>query len=188
MIALWYASRATGLAALLLLTAVVVTGAAGSARFAAAGWPRFATAALHRNLTLLCLAFLTIHISTAIIDPYVAIAWVDAVVPFASAYHPFSVGLGALALDLLAALVISSLARPAINARAWRVLHWAAYACWPVAVAHGLGVAGADSRLVWVRILTGVCVGAVVAVVGWRARARHPDTQARRRPFQDSPR
>ncbi len=183
MTALWYASRATGLVSLLLLTGVVVLGALNGARVGSRSWPRFALAGLHRNLSLLAVAFLAIHIATAIIDPYAGIGWASAVLPFVSHYHPFWLGLGALAFDLLIALIASSLARPRIDPRLWRAIHWAAYICWPVAVAHGWGIGGADARLRWVLAVTVACIVAVVGAVGWRVRARHPDSEARQRPF-----
>lgn len=181
MTALWYASRATGLAALLLLTGTVVLGTANSARFATPKLPRFAVATVHRNVSLLTCVFLAVHITGAIIDPYAGIGWLSAVVPFVSSYHPLWLGLGAIAFDLLIALVVSSLLRPRISPRVWRALHWAAYLCWPVAVLHGFEIGGADSRLGWVRVLTLLCVLAVVAAVGWRGSVRHPDTEARNR-------
>lgn len=182
MMALWYASRATGLAALLMLTVTVVLGAANSARFVSPKWPRFAVAAVHRNLSLATCAFLVVHIAGAIIDPYASIGWLDAVVPFVSQYQTFWLGLGTLAFDLLVALIVSSLLRPRISQRVWRALHWAAYVSWPVALVHGFEIGGADSRLGWVRIVTLACLLAVVVAVGWRATVRHPDTEARRGP------
>jgi methionine sulfoxide reductase heme-binding subunit len=184
MIALWYASRATGLVSQLLLTAVMVLGAANGARLSSHRWPRFAVAALHRNLSLLTVAFLAIHIATAIIDTYAGIEWITVVVPFVSHYEPFWLGLGTVAFDLLVALVLSSLARPRINPGLWRLIHWAAYACWPSAVIHGFGIGGADSRLVWVRVLDVVCVLIVVVAVWLRTGVQHADTEARRRPFE----
>lgn len=178
--ALWYTSRATGLTSLLLLTAVMLLGAANSARFSSANWPRFAVAAVHRNLTLITVAFLAVHAATAVIDPYAGISWLNTVLPFTATYEPLWLGLGAAALDLLLALVVSSLLRPRINPRVWRGIHWVAYLCWPVAVLHGFGIGGADSRLGWVRLLDVACVLAVLAAVVWRGIARHPDTEARR--------
>jgi hypothetical protein len=177
---LWYASRATGLLTLLLLTSVFVLGALTGGRASSARWPRFAVAALHRNLTLLTVAFVLVHVSTAVIDGYAGIAWLDVMLPFGSVYHPFWLGLGAAAFDLFVALLVSSLLRPHIRPRLWRGLHWAAYACWPVAIAHGLGIGGADSRTGWVLIVTGACALAAVSAVVWRVTALHPDTEARR--------
>lgn len=172
--ALWYVSRATGLLALVLLTSVLVLGALTGGRASTGRWPRFAVAALHRNLTLLTLAFVVVHVSSAIIDGYAGIAWLDAVLPFVSVYHPFWLGLGAAAFDLFLALLGSSLLRPHINPRWWRGLHRAAYACWPIAVAHGLGIGGADSRTGWVLAVVGACAVAVASAVAWRASARVP--------------
>jgi hypothetical protein len=178
---LWYVSRATGLLSLVLLTAVVVLGALTGGRASSARWPRFAIADLHRNLTLLTVTFVVVHVSTAIIDGYAGIAWLDTLVPFVSVYQPFWLGFGAAAFDLFVALLVSSLLRPHIKLRLWRGMHWTAYACWPVAVAHGLGIGGADSRTGWVLAVVGGCVVAGASAVAWRATATHHDTEARRR-------
>ena len=177
---LWFASRACGMVALLLLTLTVVLGALHTGRVSHAAWPRFVVHALHRNLALLAVVFVAVHVATAIIDPYAGIGWIDAVAPFASSYHPFWTGLGAVALDLFAALVVTSLARTHLPLAWWRRLHWSAYALWPIALAHGLGIGGADSGLGWVRAVDVACALTVVAAVVARLRARHPDTEARR--------
>ena len=178
--ALWFASRATGLVSLLLLTATIVLGIATTGRAAGSRWPRFAVANLHRNLSLLVVAFLGVHITTAIIDPYAGIRWADALLPFVSSYQPFWLGLGAVALDLLIAVLVTSLARSHLPWRAWRAIHWAGYAMFPVAVAHGLGTGGADSRQLWVLGCVGSCLLAVAAAIWWLQSTRHPDTAARR--------
>jgi methionine sulfoxide reductase heme-binding subunit len=84
---LWFATRGAGTATLLLLTAVVVLGivTAGSAARSRV-WPRFVSAELHRNLSLFTVAFLLIHIVTAVADPYAKLGWRDATIPFVSAY------------------------------------------------------------------------------------------------------
>lgn len=179
--ALWFASRATGLVALLLLTATVVLGSSHAGR-AGGGrrWPRFALHAVHRNLSLLTVAFVAVHASTAIIDPYAGLRWVDAVVPFVSSYHPLWLGLGAIAGDLLIATILTSLVRTWIPHRAWRVLHLASYALWPVAVVHGWGIGAEDRGLPWVIGLEVACGAAVTAALARRLLVRHPDQEARR--------
>lgn len=177
---LWFAGRATGLVSLLLITATVVLGASHSGRLTTTGWPRFTLHAVHRNLSLLTLAFLAVHISTSIIDPYAGIAWPDAVVPFLSTYHPFWLGLGAVAFDLVVAVILTSLLRTRVPLRVWRGVHLASYALWPVAVVHGLGIGGSDSTLPWVLAVDALCVLAVVVAVVRRLRASHPDADARR--------
>jgi predicted ferric reductase len=177
--ALWYASRATGLVSLVLLTATMVLGLLGAGRVSLAGWPRFAMTWLHRNLSLLTVAFLALHVAGAVIDPYAGIRWADAVIPFTSTYQPLWLGLGAVALDLMIAMIATSLLRDRIGLRLWRVLHMSAYACWPVALAHGLGVGGADSRRLWVLAIDVLCLVAVAGALAVRVTTSHPDTVAR---------
>jgi hypothetical protein len=171
--AVWYLSRGAGAVALLGLTATVVLGIVDVRRFTAPRWPRFVVDALHRDIALVSLAVLAVHIVTAVIDSFAPIRLVDAVLPFASPYRPLYLGLGALALDLLVALTITSLLRRRLGYRAWRGVHWAAYACWPLALVHGLG-SGSDTRVVWMQALTVACIAAVLAAIAWRARPRGP--------------
>jgi methionine sulfoxide reductase heme-binding subunit len=165
--ALWYATRATGLVTLVLLTATVLLGLLTSGRFGGASWPRFLTVGLHRNLSLLVMVFLALHVATNVLDTFVSIPLTAAFIPFTSSYHPFWLGLGAVALDLLIALVATSLIRNRLGLRAWRRVHWAAYVCWPVALAHGLGI-GTDRKTIWVFALTLACALAVAGTVTWR--------------------
>jgi Ferric reductase like transmembrane component len=164
---LWYATRATGEVALVLLTATVVLGVAGTARFATPHWPRVITAQLHRNLSLLAVAFVAAHVLTTVLDTYAPIGWISAIAPFASSYRTFWLGLGTVASDMLLAVVVTSLLRARLGYRAWRAVHWLGYACWPVALWHGLGT-GTDSKLSWVLALDAACVAAVTGALGWR--------------------
>ena len=168
--AYWYLARGTGVVSLILLTASVVLGILGPLRFAAPRWPRFAIDALHRDVSLLVLAVLAVHIVTSVLDSFAPIRLTDAIIPFVSLYRPLWMGLGALAFDLLVALVITSLLRRRIGYNGWRAIHWLAYASWPIAVLHGLGT-GTDTKLWWMLILTVACV-ASVAVACWIRFAR----------------
>ncbi|MBV9309764.1 MAG: ferric reductase-like transmembrane domain-containing protein [Solirubrobacterales bacterium] len=172
--AYWYLARGTGVVALVLLTASVVFGILDSLRFQASPrWPRFAIDSLHRDLSLLVIAVLVVHIVTSVLDSFAPIKLIDSVVPFSSAYRPLWLGLGALSFDLLVALVITSLLRRRLGYRAWRSIHWLAYASWPVAVLHGLGT-GSDTKVWWSLVLTLLCVVAVSAAAVVRI-ARTPE-------------
>ena len=164
---LWYATRATGLVTLLLLTASVLLGVLTAGRFASEKWPRFLTVGLHRNVSLLILVFLILHVGTTVVDTYTNIPLTAVFIPFTTSYKTGWLALGAVAFDLMAALVATSLFRNRLGHRAWRRIHWAAYLCWPVAVAHGLG-AGTDRTTIWVFALTVICVAIVAAVATWR--------------------
>ena len=158
---LWYLTRGTGVVALLLLTASVVLGVTTSLGVKLRRWPRFAVAGMHRNLTLIAIVFVAVHVVTTVADGYAPIRLTDAVVPFASAYRPLWLGLGAVAFDLLLAIVVTSLLRVRIGVRMWRSVHWLAYACWPIALVHALGT-GSDPRTSW---LAAVAVGSLAVVV-----------------------
>jgi sulfoxide reductase heme-binding subunit YedZ len=175
---LWYVTRASGVVALMLLTAAVVLGVISALRWSSERWPRFAITDAHRNLTLLSIVFTVIHVVTTVADGYAPISLVDAVVPFLSPYRPLWLGLGTVAFDLLLALVVTSLLRGSIPANLWRGLHWLAYAAWPVALLHSLGT-GSDARTGWLQglgiaslVTVALAVLARIALGGGLARAR----------------
>jgi hypothetical protein len=157
----WFVTRGLGVGALLLLTASVALGVLTTVRWKSAWWPRFVTAGLHRNLTLLAIGFVALHVGTTLLDGYTSIGLKDAVIPFLSSYRPVWLGLGAIAFDLLLLLVATSLLRERIGYRLWRYVHWLAYASWPVALVHALGT-GSDARLGWMQLVGGGCVAVVV--------------------------
>jgi sulfoxide reductase heme-binding subunit YedZ len=165
--ALWYLSRATGLVSFVLLSLVVVLGVTIARRGRVPGLPRFAGVGLHRNAALFAVVLLVIHIVTAVLDPYVAIGWLAIVVPFTSHYEPLWLGLGALAIDLIAAVVVTSLLRFRLGMRLWRAVHWLAYAAWPVAAIHGIGAAADLQSGVLLDVVLATIAGVVVAI-GWR--------------------
>ena len=164
---LWYATRAAGLVTLLLLTASVLLGVMTAGRFSGERWPRFLTVGLHRNLSLLALVFLSLHVGTTVLDTFVSIPVTAVFLPFAAGYQTFWLGLGTIASDLLVVLLATSLLRGRLGYRSWRWVHWLAYVCWPIALAHGLGI-GTDRATAWVFALTVGCAAAVAAAATWR--------------------
>ena len=174
--ALWYLTRSTGLVSLILLSGTVVLGMVASVGWTTHRWPRFLSQAVHRNLSLFCLALIGVHVVSTVADGYVPISLIDAVIPFRSPYRPIWVGLGALAFDLLLAVAITSALRRRIGTAAWRGVHWLAYGCWPIAVVHGLG-SGSDARLPGALLVFVICVSAVAGTTAWRlAAGRLPST------------
>ncbi|MDQ2706489.1 MAG: ferric reductase-like transmembrane domain-containing protein [Actinomycetota bacterium] len=182
-----FATRATGLVTLMLLTGNLVLGIATAGRASRPSWPRFALAALHRNISLLAVLFLGVHVSTSIIDPGAGVRWLDALVPFLSDDRPLWLGLGTVALDLLLAAIATSMLRTRLSFRMWRGVHWAAYASWPAALIHGAVFGDEDNGLSWVIGLYISCIVAVALALLWRRRStrypstRYPPTPAHRR-------
>jgi methionine sulfoxide reductase heme-binding subunit len=165
--AFWYASRATGIVALLLLTAVLVLGILVNRQGRLPGLPKFAVTDIHRNLSLLSVVFIAVHILTAVLDTYVHIPLLSAVVPFTSGYERLWLGLGAISLDLMIAMIVTSLLRGRMNRLVWRAIHLLAYASWPIAFAHSLG-SSTDLQQGWLLVLAVACALAVAAAVTWR--------------------
>jgi DMSO/TMAO reductase YedYZ heme-binding membrane subunit len=145
--AYWYLTRGSGVVALVLLTASVALGIGVTLRARPARLPRFAVVAVHRSASLLALAFVCVHVLTTVLDSYTPIALGDAFVPFASSYRPIWLGLGAVAFDVLLAVVATSLLRGRLSPSLWRGVHWLAYACWPLALVHALGTGSDASRV-----------------------------------------
>jgi sulfoxide reductase heme-binding subunit YedZ len=171
--AVWYLMRGSGVTALLLLTAVVVLGILTSRKTTLPTLPRFATMELHRSVSLLAVVFLVIHVSTAVLDPYAQVDALDTVVPFLGSSHALMLGLGSLALDVFAAVIVSSLLMRHIARRVWRTIHWFGYATWPLAFLHSLGM-GSDSGTLWLKGLAAAMAACVMAAVVRRAPIERP--------------
>jgi sulfoxide reductase heme-binding subunit YedZ len=166
---LWFTTRGAAVATLLLLTATVVLGIATSLRAEGRRTPRFVVAALHRNLSLFALLLLLVHIVTSVLDPFAGIRVSDVLIPFTGAYRTFWLGLGVLAAEILLVLVATSLLRGHVGPRWWRVIHWLAYASWPLALVHGLGT-GSDAQQPWMLGLSAACMAAVLVALAARMR------------------
>jgi sulfoxide reductase heme-binding subunit YedZ len=167
----WFIARGSGAVALVLLTVSFVLGIPTLLSWGSPGVPRMVVQLLHRNISLLVIVFLVIHVASSVLDTFVTIRWIEAVVPFVGSYRPIWMGLGAIAVDLLLALIITSLLRGLIGYRTWKLIHWTAYACWPIALVHGFGT-GTDTRFGWMLALDAVCAAAVLLAIGWRLAVR----------------
>lgn len=160
----WYLTRSTGAVALVLLSLAIVLGVIDVQRWSSPRWPRFVVNSLHRNVSLLAMVFLVVHILTSVLDSFASISLPDAVIPFVGSYRPFWLGLGAVSFDLLLAVVVTSLLRARMGYTSWRAVHWLTYASWPFALLHGFGT-GSDTKSTWLLMLSALCVALVIAAV-----------------------
>ena len=175
---LWFITRSSALVSFVLLTIGLVLGMYATRR-SSTGMRRFVNQALHRNVTLLALGLVLVHIATVAMDSFVPIGWAAAVVPFTSGYRPTWVAAGTVAFDLAILLVLTSLARVRFGLRLWRVVHWLAYVLWPLTFVHYLG-AGTDMKAAWGRWLA--ISAAVVVAAAAAARVVAAGSAARRAP------
>ena len=176
---LWYLTRSTGTVALLLLTLSMLLGVANWKRWNLPGQPRFVLDTLHRNVSLLVLVFVGLHIVTSVLDGFAPVSFVDAVIPLHSSYRPLWTAFGALSFDLLLAVAITSMLRQRVGHRLWRFTHWLAYAAWPVALLHTVG-SGSDIKSGWLLALCAVSLAVIVIGVWIRVSQGWPTYAGRR--------
>lgn len=165
----WYATRGLGTATLLVLTTTVVLGIVTATGWMGESTPAFVAADLHRNLSLLAISLLVAHIVTTVLDPFAQITVRDVIIPVGAAYRPVWLGFGVVATWVIVAVAATSLLRHRIGPRAWRLIHWTAYASWPLAVIHGTGT-GSDARSPWLIAIVASCVAAVALALAIRLR------------------
>ncbi|NYJ76392.1 ferric reductase-like transmembrane domain-containing protein [Allobranchiibius huperziae] len=175
---LWYVSRATGALSIVLMTVVMILGLVLSGARQRAGERTTVIQGVHRSLALGMLTFLVLHIATAVAETYVHIDLISALVPFTSPYRRFLVGLGTLSVDVLAAVMATSLLRHRISQRVWRVVHRSTFATWPLTLWHGIAMGTSNEPLL--RGTTIACAVAGGIVVIWRIAGSHHDSARRR--------
>jgi methionine sulfoxide reductase heme-binding subunit len=170
----WYAARAAGIVAYLLLSAVVTLGIAMAGR--APGrrwrrWPMFAVEDVHRVGGLLVGSFIALHVATIAIDSFLPFSVRQLVIPFAASYRPVWTALGIVAAELLIALAITNHYRRRLPHRYWRLAHYTNFVVWIGATLHGLG-SGTDRSTAWMIALFAACAAAVTAAATWRVGVR----------------
>jgi sulfoxide reductase heme-binding subunit YedZ len=168
--AVWYLMRASGFVAFGLLTLTLALGVANLARWERGRWTRAVAALVHRNAALLAVVFLAVHVATAVSDKYVSIPLLATVIPGLSGYDPLWVGIGALSVDVMVALIVTSIVRHRLGRRTWKAVHWLAYLAWPAALVHSIGAGtgnGVDTGHEWstaIYVMAGLLVALAIAV------------------------
>lgn len=163
----WYAARAAGIVAYVLLSAVVCLGMTMAGRKRLERWPRFALEDVHRFGGLLVGSFVVIHVATIAVDAYLPFSVAAIAVPFVASYRPIFTALGIVAAELLLALAVTNHYRDRLPYAFWRRAHYLNFAVWSAAIVHGLG-SGTDRSTPWLLAIFSVGVGAVVAGAAWR--------------------
>jgi predicted ferric reductase len=179
--ATWYAARAGGILAYVLLTASVVLGLLLSGRAQLRHWPRFALEDVHRFLGLLAGSFIVLHGGALLLDGYLPFSLGQLLVPGTAPYRPLPVALGVVAAELLAALAIANRYRRQLPHRLWRRTHYLNFAVWLLALVHGF-TAGTDATTPWALALYGVSAWLVLALLLNRVSSRRPGATATRAP------
>jgi sulfoxide reductase heme-binding subunit YedZ len=178
----WYAARAGGMLAYLLLSASVAVGLVMSGRARLQRWPRFALEDVHRFLGILAGTFIAIHGGALLLDHVVPFSLGRLLVPGAASYRPLAVALGVVAAELLAALAVTNHYRKHMPHQLWRRLHMLNFAVWGLALVHGL-TAGSDASTTWALVLYAGSAWLVLALLIHRI-SLHWQTTERRTQWQ----
>ena len=168
--ALWALGRGTGITALMFVTISLALGIATRSGRRVAALPRFAVSDVHRIAALAGTGLVALHLILLFFDPYAQLRLIDFVAPFLGAYRPFWLGMGTLAFDVTAVVIVSSVLRHRLGLRTFRTIHWVSYALWPLAFAHALGN-GTDAGRTWFLAVAGCCAVLFGAALSWRLRA-----------------
>jgi sulfoxide reductase heme-binding subunit YedZ len=165
--AIWYAARASGVAAYVVLSLVVSLGLTLGGKAQNRRWPRFSLEDIHRFGGLLVGSLIGIHVLTIAADSFLPFSLTQLLVPFTSTYRPLWTGLGIAAAELLLALAVTNHYRRRLPYGFWRKAHYLNFAIWTLASVHGL-MSGTDRGAAWLAILYGVSVASVLVLLLWR--------------------
>ena len=165
--AIWYATRASGVAAYVVLSLVVSLGLTLGGKAQSRRWPRFSVEDIHRFGGLLVGSLVGIHVLTIAADSYLPFSLTQLLVPFTSTYRPLWTGLGIAAAEILVALAVTNHYRKRMPYRFWRKAHYLNFAVWAFASLHGL-FGGTDRGAIWLAILYAAAVATVVTLLVWR--------------------
>jgi sulfoxide reductase heme-binding subunit YedZ len=170
----WYAARAAGVVAYVLLSIVVTLGLTMAGRVRLARWPRFAIEDVHRAGGILVGAFVTLHVVTIAIDAYLPFPPASLLVPGIARYRPLWVAFGIVAAELLVALAFTNHYRERLIPYAiWRRIHYVNFAVWLAATVHGLG-SGTDRNAAWLLAVYTAAAAVVAGAIAWRFGRMRP--------------
>ena len=162
----WLAARATGIAALVLLTVQVALGLVLSHPTNQATW-RLSKRIFpwHEHLLLFTTSLLAFHVVSLVIDPYAGVGVGGALVPGLSEYRTSAVALGTLAIYAFVATSVTARYTRLLPSGVWLKLHRLSLVVLVLAWLHGI-LAGTDSEDL--RLLYAASFGLVVAAAAHR--------------------
>lgn len=167
----WVLARVCGLSSYASLAIALLTGIA--LRSAVLDWlgSNRAVRSLHEYTTVLWIPLALLHVVSLLLDTTARVGWLDALVPFHSAYGTLGIGLGALALDLLVVVTVAALLRRHMSKALWIWLHRLAYVAFALVFIHAI-LTGTDfsdpavSAITWGGAAALLALGAARALRG----------------------
>lgn len=176
----WYLARSSGLVAWSMLTATVIWGILLSTKVLPTQRRPLWLQAVHRWLAGLTVSFLAVHLASLLLDSYVEFDVADIVIPFRTDWKPAAVALGILAMWLLVAVELTSIAMRRLSRRVWRGVHLGSYLVFWSTSLHA-AFAGSDVTSPVYRVTAVASVAAVAWALMYRIATRRAVRRAERR-------
>jgi DMSO/TMAO reductase YedYZ heme-binding membrane subunit len=174
---LWFGSRAAGIAAYLLVTALALFGLLLSHPSNKVDWK--ASRHLfpwHKHLAFFTLAFIAVHIATIVADPYAGVGILGWLVPGLSTYRTVPVALGTLALFALLLTGVTARFTNLLGPGRWLAIHRVALVAFSLAWVHGV-LSGTDTlALLPMYAVSGALAVLLAASRYWRPLPRSRGT------------
>ncbi len=163
----WYVSRTSAILAYILFFINITLGIGLKTRYfdrLAAPWQKLD---LHHFTAFLATSFIFLHIFSLLGDQYLNFTLTQLLVPMASPFRPVWTALGVLAFYILIIVMLSSIASKLIGKKAWRIMHYLAYAAFFAILFHGIR-SGTETQFGWTQTLYVVTGAIVVFMFLWR--------------------
>jgi methionine sulfoxide reductase heme-binding subunit len=139
----WVLARVGGLSSYAALAIALVTGIA--LRTAVLDWlgSNRAVRSLHEYTTVLWIPLAGVHLLALLLDSTARIGLLDLVIPFHSSYGTLAIGLGALSVDVLLVVTVTSFLKRRMGKELWLWIHRLSYGAFALAFLHAV-LSGTD--------------------------------------------
>ncbi len=168
---MWYLTRATAVAAYVLLSCAVTLGLLQSLGRIARERLSWVTDELHQFIASMALLLVAGHLTTLLLDPFLPFTLANLFVPAHEPYRSSAVNVGVMALYLMVVVLGSSWLRQRIPHSLWRAIHYLGILLFVLVTIHGW-LAGSDASEPWMRAIYGGSTAAVVFLVLMRLTVR----------------
>jgi sulfoxide reductase heme-binding subunit YedZ len=173
----WFASRAFGIVAMVMLGISVAVGLAMSTRLVRGRGLPAKLKHFHESSTLVMLGLIGAHAGLLLFDSYLHPGLAGITLPFSLGYRPLFTGIGIIAGWLAAILGLSFYARKLIGVKTWRLMHRFTIVVYLLALGHVVG-SGTDARSPWMIAMLTALTAPIVFAFTYRmlpaALARRP--------------
>jgi len=172
---LWLAARAAGTVTLVLLALQLSLGLILSHPTNKSTWKLSKRIfPWHEHLWVFVMAFLVVHITAIVLDPYARVSVLGAFIPGLSEYRSSPVALGTMALYALLITAVTARWTKLLPPGFWLTIHRLSLVVFVLAWLH-VELAGTDSgNLAWLYVGTGLAVLLSGFYRYWASRQRRP--------------